>query len=106
ALATGGRAVIVSHDTTRNADAMWQLLRDEHVTVLSQTPSMFRELVEHAAGAGEEGLPELRWIVFGGEALEPKHVQTWFERYTQPRTRLVNMYGITETTVHVTYQEI
>ncbi|WP_031079848.1 non-ribosomal peptide synthetase, partial [Streptomyces sp. NRRL S-118] len=106
ALMTGGHAVVVPHDTARNPDAMWRLLRQEGVTVLDQTPSMFRELVEHAAGAGEERLPALRWVIFGGEALEPKHVSTWFQRYESPGTRLVNMYGITETTVHVTYQHI
>ncbi|MET9701341.1 condensation domain-containing protein, partial [Streptomyces sp. NPDC006529] len=51
-------------------------------------------------------LPDLRWVIFGGEALEPKHVLGWFERFGESGARLVNMYGITETTVHVTYQEI
>ncbi|MFJ7181787.1 amino acid adenylation domain-containing protein, partial [Streptomyces massasporeus] len=90
ALMTGGRAVIVPHDTARNPDAMWQLLGQERVTVLDQTPSMFRELVEHAAETGAERLPSLRWVIFGGEALEPKHVRTWFEHYDIPATRLVN----------------
>ncbi|MEU0900791.1 non-ribosomal peptide synthetase, partial [Streptomyces massasporeus] len=106
ALMTGGRAVIVPHDTARNPEAMWSLLRDERVTVLDQTPSMFRELVEQAAQSSAPALPDLRWVIFGGEALEPKHVRTWFEHYATPATRLVNMYGITETTVHVTYQDI
>ncbi|EST38535.1 hypothetical protein N566_06900, partial [Streptomycetaceae bacterium MP113-05] len=106
ALITGGRAVIVPHDTARSPEAMWQLLREERVTVLNQTPSMFRELVEHAAEVGAEVLPELHWVIFGGEALEPKHLLTWFNQYGSSAAQLVNMYGITETTVHVTYQEI
>ncbi|MER7482180.1 amino acid adenylation domain-containing protein [Streptomyces sp. NPDC126510] len=106
ALMTGGRAVIVPHDTARNPDAMWRLLRQEGVTVLDQTPSMFRELVERAAQSSAPSLPDLRWVIFGGEALEPKHVSPWFEQYASTGTRLVNMYGITETTVHVTYQDI
>ncbi|MCA1224413.1 AMP-binding protein, partial [Streptomyces sp. 8L] len=106
ALTTGARAVIVPHDTTRNPDTLWQLLHDEGVTVLSQTPSMFRELVEHAPPGSEETLPDLRWVVFGGEALEPKHITTWYDRHPHTTTRLANMYGITETTVHVTFQEI
>ncbi|MER5734014.1 condensation domain-containing protein, partial [Streptomyces sp. NPDC002138] len=89
-------------DTARSPELMWELLRDEGVTVFNQTPSMFRELVE----SGGEPLPDLRWVIFGGEALEPKHVQSWFERFDGAGARLVNMYGITETTVHVTYQEI
>ncbi|MFF8457066.1 amino acid adenylation domain-containing protein, partial [Streptomyces albidoflavus] len=111
ALTTGARAVIVPHDTARNPEAMWRLLKQEKVTLLSQTPSMFRELVGHGPGtdglnADVQGLPDLRWIVFGGEALEPKHVQPWFDRYPAASTQLINMYGITETTVHVTHQVI
>ncbi len=106
ALITGGRAVIVAHDTARSPEAMWQLLRDERVTVFNQTPSMFRELVAQAAQSAAPDLPDLRWVVFGGEALEPKHLLTWFDRYGSGGAQLVNMYGITETTVHVTYQEI
>ncbi|MEV7601138.1 amino acid adenylation domain-containing protein, partial [Kitasatospora sp. NPDC089797] len=107
ALTTGGRAVIVDHDTARNPDAMWHLLHHQHVTVLNQTPSLFRELVEHAAQGPTPAPPHLRWIIFGGEGLEPKHLRTWFTTFHQPHhTRLVNMYGITETTVHVTFGEI
>ncbi|GHF24625.1 hypothetical protein GCM10010218_01480 [Streptomyces mashuensis] len=105
-LATGGRAVIVPHDVARSPEAMWELLRTEGVTVLSQTPSMFRELVTAAAESGAAAPTALRWIVFGGEALEPKHLMTWFDRYGACGARLVNMYGITETTVHVTFQEV
>ncbi|MER5731272.1 condensation domain-containing protein, partial [Streptomyces sp. NPDC002138] len=89
-------------DTARSPELMWELLRDEGVTVFNQTPSMFRELV----GSAGEQLSDLRWVIFGGEALEPKHLLGWFERFPASAARLVNMYGITETTVHVTYQEI
>ncbi|MCU7707504.1 AMP-binding protein, partial [Streptomyces albidoflavus] len=98
-LTTGARAVIVPHDTARNPEAMWHLLTQEKVTLLSQTPSMFRELVGQAAETSQSDLPDLRWIVFGGEALEPKHIQPWFDRYPDAHTQLINMYGITETTV-------
>ncbi|ORT57421.1 non-ribosomal peptide synthetase [Streptomyces sp. CB03238] len=101
-LLTGGRAVIVPQDVARDPESMWTLLRDEGVTILSQTPTAFRELVLTAG----EPLPALRWVVFGGEALEPKHLVPWFDRFGSTGTRLMNMYGITETTVHVTYQEI
>ncbi|GAU71676.1 peptide synthetase, partial [Streptomyces sp. NBRC 110611] len=106
ALTTGGRVVVVPHDVARNPEAMWELLRDERVTVLNQTPSMFRELVETAAGGEVPALPDLRWVIFGGEALEPKHLRTWYHQYDSGDTRLINMYGITETTVHVTFQEV
>ncbi|WP_038223428.1 non-ribosomal peptide synthetase, partial [Xanthomonas maliensis] len=45
----------------------------------------------------------LRLVIFGGEALDPLMLQSWFERPGNAATQLVNMYGITETTVHVTY---
>ncbi|MFJ6730599.1 condensation domain-containing protein, partial [Streptomyces sp. NPDC091281] len=90
ALMTGGRAVVVPHDTARDPEATWDLLRDERVTVLNQTPSMFRELAEQAAQSSAPTLPDLRWVIFGGEALEPKHITTWFERYASTGTRLVN----------------
>ena len=43
-------------------------------------------------------------MIFGGESLQPGRLRDWHERY--PDIRLVNMYGITETTVHVTHVDI
>ncbi|MFF8021565.1 amino acid adenylation domain-containing protein [Streptomyces sp. NPDC007896] len=105
-LVAGGRALVVPQDVARNPELMWQLLAEERVTVFNQTPSMFRELIEHALASDAAPLEALRYVIFGGEALEPKHVSGWFERFDGSVTRLVNMYGITETTVHVTYQEV
>ena len=48
----------------------------------------------------------LRYVIFGGEALELQSLRPWFERYGDAQPQLVNMYGITETTVHVTYRPI
>ena len=43
--------------------------------------------------------------MFGGEALEPQRLGTWLDNH--PRSpRLINMYGITETTVHASVREI
>ncbi|MFF2133879.1 amino acid adenylation domain-containing protein, partial [Streptomyces olivochromogenes] len=105
-LVTGGRVVVVPQDVARSPEAMWQLLAHERVTVFNQTPSMFRELVEHAVTTDGPALPDLRYVIFGGEALESKHVSAWFEQFGASDARLVNMYGITETTVHVTHQEV
>jgi amino acid adenylation domain-containing protein len=103
-LMTGGRAVIVPRDVARAPEAMWALLVDEGVTVLSQTPSIFRELAAAAPATDPPRLP--RWVVLGGEAVQPQHLAPWFDRFAGRGTRLVNMYGITETTVHVTLQEL
>ncbi len=107
ALARGGRLVVVPYLTTRSPEDFLRLLADEGVTVLNQTPSAFRQLVEadRASGDAPRRLP-LRWVVFGGEALDPRVLAPWFERHGDERPRLANMYGITETTVHVTWRRI
>ena len=107
ALAYGGRLVVVPQLVSRSPDMFLGLLAAERVTFLNQTPSAFRNLV-WAAQRGEEGRPALalRTVVFGGEALDLGSLEPWFDRYGDRRPRLVNMYGITETTVHVTYRPL
>jgi amino acid adenylation domain-containing protein len=99
ALLHGGRVVIVPRDTIRDPAAFRDLLRDERVTVLSQTPSAFGQTL---TALEDEPLPDLRFVVFGGEALDPASLRPWNGR----RGRLMNLYGITETTVHVTCREV
>ncbi|MEO3810971.1 amino acid adenylation domain-containing protein [Sphaerisporangium sp. B11E5] len=101
ALLWGGKVVVVSFETSRSPAAMLQLLAEERVTVLDQTPSAFYQLT--AADAERQDVPELalRYVIFGGEALEVARLAPWRERH--PDVALVNMYGITETTVHVSY---
>ncbi|MFC6082749.1 amino acid adenylation domain-containing protein [Sphaerisporangium aureirubrum] len=100
ALLWGGKVVVVSFETSRSPAAMLRLLADEGVTVLCQTPSAFYQLTAAEAEQPVQELP-LRYVIFGGEALEVARLATWRERH--PRVDLVNMYGITETTVHVSY---
>ena len=102
----GGRLVVVPHWMTRSPDAFGDLIARERVTVLSQTPSAFRALMRAPSMADGVGGRSLAWIIFGGEALDAATVRPWFERYPDAPTRLVNMYGITETTVHVTYHRV
>ncbi|HKH45888.1 MAG TPA: amino acid adenylation domain-containing protein, partial [Thermoanaerobaculia bacterium] len=104
ALATGGRLVVVPWAVSRTPEAFRELLIREGVTVLNQTPSAFGQLVALEAAARE--LSSLRLVIFGGEALEPRLLLPWIARYSEERPRLVNMYGITETTVHVTLRRI
>nr|WP_314492031.1 non-ribosomal peptide synthetase [uncultured Pseudomonas sp.] len=107
ALLYGGRLVIVPQDVTRSPDDFHALLRDEGVTVLNQTPSAFRQLMHVACAAADDAQPQhLRHVVFGGEALDIGSLAPWFERFGDQAPRLVNMYGITETTVHVTYRPL
>jgi amino acid adenylation domain-containing protein len=105
ALLYGGRLVIVPYMVSRSASAFRELLIRERVTVLNQTPSAFRQLVQ-ADRILPPGDLALRYVIFGGEALEFQSLRPWFERYGDQRPQCVNMYGITETTVHVTYRPI
>ncbi|HEV2146540.1 MAG TPA: amino acid adenylation domain-containing protein [Longimicrobiaceae bacterium] len=107
ALLYGGRLVVVPFVTTRSPEDFHRLLLDEGVTVLSQTPSAFKQLVQaDRASDVDPSALSLRYVVFGGEALDTQALRPWMERHGDERPRLVNMYGITETTVHVTYHVI
>jgi amino acid adenylation domain-containing protein len=103
-LLTGGRVVVVPEWTRRSPDEFAALLRDERVTVLNQTPSSFAQVIETQLRRFDD-LP-LRLVVFGGEPLDTFALLPWFDRYPETRCRLVNMFGITETTVHVTSQTV
>lgn len=107
ALIHGGRVVVVPYLVSRSPEAFHELLVREGVTVLNQTPSAFRNLI-HAdlASTAPPSRLALRYVIFGGEALELQMLRPWFERHGDQHPRLINMYGITETTVHVTYRPI
>ncbi len=102
ALLHGGRVVVVPHLVSRDPAAFLDLLAREQVTVLNQTPSAFYQLI--AADRERPGSElALRYVVFGGEALELGRLDDWYARHADDAPVLVNMYGITETTVHVSY---
>ena len=102
ALLHGGRLVIVPYLVSRSPSAFYELLHEQSITILNQTPSAFMQLIPEAHG---RELP-LRRIIFGGEALDPQRLQTWTMRHDAMPLPFVNMYGITETTVHVTYHPL
>lgn len=101
----GGKLVIVPYLTSRNPKEFYNILIEEKITVLNQTPSAFRQLL---AIDEEERVKtvSLRYIIFGGEALDLQILKGWVERHGENKPALINMYGITETTVHVTYRRI
>ncbi|WP_248750467.1 non-ribosomal peptide synthase/polyketide synthase [Pseudomonas sp. MWU15-20650] len=104
ALMHGGQLLVVPQLTSRSPDACYALLCSAGVTILNQTPSAFRSLI--AAQGQSELKHALRQVIFGGEALEPGILKPWYARSSNAATQLVNMYGITETTVHVTYRAL
>lgn len=108
ALTTGGQLIIVPQEIAWSAEAFASLLRTEQVTVLNQTPSAFYQLLdseEHRLTRDAQPLL-LRQVIFGGEALNMSQIKRWWALYPEGQPRLINMYGITETTVHVTWLEL
>ncbi|MDJ0837508.1 MAG: amino acid adenylation domain-containing protein [Acidobacteriota bacterium] len=101
ALLFGGRLVIPDGWTVRNPPALQALLQTEGVTMLSQTPSAFYALSRESESPGA-----LRLVIFGGEALDVSRLDPWFQRFGADHPKLINMYGITETTVHVTWRQV
>ncbi|WP_410658126.1 amino acid adenylation domain-containing protein [Amycolatopsis sp. lyj-112] len=100
-LLSGARVVVVSHDVSRSPVELVDLLAEHRVTVLSQTPSAFAQFAVAARARPTGHLSSLRRIIFGGEALDARSVTDWLS-WHEDGPDLVNMYGITETTVHVT----
>ncbi|MFG2285703.1 amino acid adenylation domain-containing protein [Streptomyces sp. NPDC048595] len=104
ALGRGGRLVVLPYDVSRSPAHVLRLLADEGVTVLNQTPSAFYQLLDADREDPATGRRlALRTVVFGGEALDPSRLADWYDRHPDDAPELVNMYGITETTVHVSY---
>ncbi|UCZ86315.1 amino acid adenylation domain-containing protein [Pseudomonas sp. L5B5] len=104
ALVHGGQLLVVPQAVSRSPEACYALLCESSVSILNQTPSAFRSLI---AAQGRSALKHsLRQVIFGGEALEPGLLKPWYARVGNAGTQLVNMYGITETTVHVTYRPL
>lgn len=106
ALLYGGRLVVVPDAVARSPEDLRGVLVAEQVSALSQTPSAFYAL--QTADAAQPGLGsrlKLEVVVFGGEALEPQRLRPWLGNHPGS-PRLINMYGITETTVHASFREI
>jgi amino acid adenylation domain-containing protein len=106
ALLYGGKLVVVPSGVTRAPDAFYALLARERVTVLNQTPSAFHGLARVEETRSNREPLALRLIIFGGETLDPRMLRGWIGHHGDDLPRLINMYGITETTVHVTYRPI
>jgi len=103
-LLTGGHLVVVPYFVSRTPEKFLQLLREYRITVLNQTPTAFAQLM--AVHRAEDADLSTRLVIFGGEPLNTRALLAWMDRYPESRCRLVNMFGITETTVHVTAETL
>ena len=106
ALIYGGRLVVVPYLVGRSPKDFYELLGKQQVTILNQTPSAFRQLIQAEESAEASESLALRAVIFGGEALDMQSLKPWVERHGDQMPQLINMYGITETTVHVTYRRV
>ncbi len=97
----GGKLIILSKEEAKDSYAVMNIIKKQKVTVLNQVPSAFYNLLEVD---DKENELSVRYLIFGGEALNPLRLKKWHEWH--PKVKIINMYGITETTVHVTYREI
>ncbi|MGG1441505.1 amino acid adenylation domain-containing protein [Brevibacillus laterosporus] len=103
ALLFGGKLVVVPKLVAQDTKVFLQLLQSEQVTVLNQTPTAFYQIINEEVKSADQNL-NMRYVIFGGEALTPRQLQPWKAKY--PQTKLINMYGITEITVHATFREL
>jgi len=106
ALLYGGQLVLVPFGVSRSPVDFYSLLKQTGVTVLSQTPSAFFQLERVASAPEQDKLEQLRFVIFAGEALPISRLEKWFDKYGDAKPTMVNMYGITETTVHASYYEV
>ena len=101
ALLFGSRLVMISKEHSQDSMKVLEVIKKEKITVLNQVPTAFYNLMEFVNGDDDLSI---RYLIFGGETLNPRKLKKWHEQY--PEVKIINMYGATETTVHVTYREI
>ncbi|TNE55038.1 MAG: amino acid adenylation domain-containing protein [Bacteroidetes bacterium] len=107
ALLYGGKLVLPTREEVRDLGRLLELVRKHRVSVLNQTPLSFQAFITHELEQTDRALAEhLRYVIFGGDKLEPEKLLSWKDKYPLDEIALINMYGITETTVHVTYHAL
>ena len=99
---TGGKLVIIPLTVAQDPQLFLEYIEKYQISILNQVPSAFYNLMRMEDE--RERMRSVRYLIFGGEALNPQKLLSWYRKY--PNAKIVNMYGITETTVHVTYKEI
>jgi amino acid adenylation domain-containing protein len=105
ALFNGSKLIIPDFESTRNFEKFVELCATEKVSVLNQTPTAFLAFSQQVLEC-KLTLPDLRYVVFGGEALQSENLQSWWSVFNDKQPQLINMYGITETTVHVSFKAL
>jgi amino acid adenylation domain-containing protein len=106
ALIYGGELVVIPYEMTRSLNEFYKLVISKKITVLNITPTAFSILSNYDQTIQKYNHISLRYIIFGGEALNFITLKSWIKKYGVKKPKLINMYGITETTIHTTYYRI
>ena len=106
ALRHGGRLVIVPAALRTDPAGLFALVREQHVTIMSQTPSAFRQnLLADVFGEGLTATA-LRRVVLSGEAADGAALERWFARHGDAEPHLINTYAVTETSGQLTFARL
>jgi len=105
-LYNGATLFIPNRDLVGTGEPFCNFVITNKISILNQTPSAFYLFSTALIGKGNVGGIDLRMVIFGGESLSLKTLKSWVEYYPTDKISLINMYGITETTVHVTYKQL
>jgi amino acid adenylation domain-containing protein len=106
ALINGGKLIILEQAILQNPRQLWDAVCAKGMTVLNQTPSAFRALLRIFKQPANSFSHKLRYVVFGGETLPFSLIEKWYKYAENQHTQCVNMYGITECTVHSTFYSV
>ncbi|MBT2449266.1 amino acid adenylation domain-containing protein [Streptomyces sp. ISL-43] len=93
-LLVGGRTLLIEQEAILDASQFVDTVARGQVTVLQVVPS-YLDVVVSQLEQHPRTLPDLRYVSVTGEALKKELAQRWFT--AQPHIKLVNAYGLTET---------
>lgn len=104
ALYHGAQVSIVPKELTTDTQGFYSFVAEQGITVLNQTPQAFAAFA--AEDANQQRNLSLTKVIFGGEKLEAKYLADWVTRHSLAQVNLINMYGITEVTVHASFHRV
>lgn len=93
-LVAGGRTHLVEQDVILDVERFVDRIVAGRVGVLQVVPSYLEAVLSYLERQ-PRALPDLRCVSVTGEAFKPELAQRWFA--AEPGIRLVNAYGLTET---------
>ncbi|MBD2439008.1 non-ribosomal peptide synthetase [Nostoc sp. FACHB-110] len=99
-LMEGATVCPVETEIVKNPWRFAQWLQETRINIAHFVPSLFGEFIA-ALESEAASFPELRWLIFSGEALPVPFIQRWIDNYGMS-VGLANLYGPTEASIDVT----